>query len=252
MSTTSLESLVATPYKYGFVTDIETEKFSKGLDEDVIRRISAIKEEPPFLLDFRLRAYRHWLTMAEPDWAALTHPPTNFQDIIYDAAPKQSAKKASLDEVDPKLLDTFEKLGIPLSEQKRLSNVAVDAVFDSVSIATTFKEKLSEHGVIFCSISEAVREHPHLIEQYLGSVVPANDNFFATLNSAVFSDGSFVFIPQGRGMSHGSLPLFPHQFWRHRSIRAHVDRRGRGVLGELPGGLHGPDVRHQPTACRRC
>jgi Fe-S cluster assembly protein SufB len=197
MSTTSLESLVATPYKYGFVTDIETEKFSKGLDEDVIRRISAIKEEPPFLLDFRLRAYRHWLTMAEPDWAALSHPPINFQDIIYYAAPKQNAKKASLDEVDPKLLDTFEKLGIPLSEQKRLSNVAVDAVFDSVSIATTFKEKLSEHGVIFCSISEAVREHPHLIEAYLGSVVPLNDNFFATLNSAVFSDGSFVFIPKG-------------------------------------------------------
>jgi Fe-S cluster assembly protein SufB len=197
MSTTSLEHLVATPYKYGFVTDIETDKFSKGLDEDVIRRISAIKEEPEFLLNFRLRAYRHWLTMDEPDWASLSHPRIDFQDIIYYAAPKQNAKKASLDEVDPKLLDTFEKLGIPLSEQKRLSNVAVDAVFDSVSIATTFKEKLSEHGVIFCSISEAVREHPELVERYLGSVVPLNDNFFATLNSAVFSDGSFVFIPKG-------------------------------------------------------
>ena len=197
MSSTSLESLVATPYKYGFVTDIETEKFSKGLDEEVVRRISALKEEPKFLLDFRLRAYRHWLTMAEPDWASLSHPAINFQDIIYYAAPKQSNKKASLDEVDPKLLDTFEKLGIPLNEQKRLSNVAVDAVFDSVSIATTFKEKLSEHGVIFCSISEAVREHPELIENYLGSVVPSNDNFFATLNSAVFSDGSFVYIPKG-------------------------------------------------------
>ncbi|MEB3334883.1 MAG: Fe-S cluster assembly protein SufB [Cyanobacteriota bacterium] len=197
MSSTSLESLVATPYKYGFITDIETEKFSKGLDEDVIRRISAIKEEPKFLLDFRLRAYRHWLTMAEPDWASLSHPPIDFQDIIYYAAPKQTQKKASLEEVDPKLLDTFEKLGIPLSEQKRLTNVAVDAVFDSVSIATTFKEKLSEHGVIFCSISEAVQKYPQLIEQYLGSVVPLNDNFFATLNSAVFSDGSFVFIPKG-------------------------------------------------------
>lgn len=197
MSSTSLESLVATPYKYGFVTDIETEKFSKGLDEEVVRRISALKEEPKFLLDFRLRAYRHWLTMAEPDWASLSHPAINFQDIIYYAAPKQSNKKASLAEVDPKLLDTFEKLGIPLNEQKRLSNVAVDAVFDSVSIATTFKEKLSEHGVIFCSISEAVREHPELIENYLGSVVPSNDNFFATLNSAVFSDGSFVYIPKG-------------------------------------------------------
>ncbi|MFN9545720.1 MAG: Fe-S cluster assembly protein SufB [Cyanobacteriota bacterium] len=197
MSSTSLESLVATPYKYGFVTDIETEKFNKGLNEEVIRKISAIKGEPSFLLDFRLRAYRHWLTMAEPDWASLHHPPIHFQDIIYYAAPKQSEKKASLDEVDPKLLDTFEKLGIPLNEQKRLSNVAVDAVFDSVSIATTFKEKLSEHGVIFCSISEAVREHPDLIEQYLGTVVPPNDNFFASLNSAVFSDGSFVFIPKG-------------------------------------------------------
>ncbi|MFN9643833.1 MAG: Fe-S cluster assembly protein SufB [Cyanobacteriota bacterium] len=197
MTTTSLEHLVAAPYKYGFVTDIETDKFNKGLDEDVIRRISAIKEEPEFLLNFRLRAYRHWLTMIEPDWASLAHPPIDYQNIIYYAAPKQSAKKASLDEVDPKLLDTFEKLGIPLSEQKRLSNVAVDAVFDSVSIATTFKEKLSEHGVVFCSISEAVREHPALIERYLGSVVPLTDNFFATLNSAVFSDGSFVFIPKG-------------------------------------------------------
>jgi Fe-S cluster assembly protein SufB len=197
MSSTSLESLVATPYKYGFVTDIETEKFSKGLSEEVIRKISAIKEEPQFLLDFRMRAYRHWLTMEEPDWAALRHPPIDFQEIIYYAAPKQANKKASLSEVDPKLLETFEKLGIPLSEQKRLSNVAVDAVFDSVSIATTFKEKLSEHGVIFCSISEAVREHPELVEKYLGSVVPANDNFFAALNSAVFSDGSFVYIPKG-------------------------------------------------------
>ena len=197
MSSTSLESLVATPYKYGFVTDIETEKFSKGLSEEVIRKISAIKEEPQFLLDFRMRAYRHWLTMEEPDWAALRHPPIDFQEIIYYAAPKQANKKASLSEVDPKLLETFEKLGIPLSEQKRLSNVAVDAVFDSVSIATTFKEKLSEHGVIFCSISEAVREHPELVEKYLGSVVPANDNYFAALNSAVFSDGSFVYIPKG-------------------------------------------------------
>ena len=196
MTSTSIESLVATPYKYGFVTDIETEKFSKGLSEDVIRRISALKEEPEFLLAFRLRAFAHWLTMEEPDWAALGHPAINYQDIIYYAAPKQSSKKASLDEVDPKLLETFEKLGIPLSEQKRLSNVAVDAVFDSVSIATTFKEKLSEHGVIFCSISEAVREHPDLVEKYLGSVVPINDNFFATLNSAVFSDGSFVYIPK--------------------------------------------------------
>ena len=189
--------LVSQPYKYGFVTDIETEKIAKGLSEDVVRLISSKKEEPSFLLDFRLRAYKQWLQMSEPDWAALGYPPIDYQDLVYYAAPKQQQKKASLDEVDPKLLETFDKLGIPLSEQKRLSNVAVDAVFDSVSIATTYKEKLAEHGVIFCSISEAVKEHPELIERYLGTVVPSNDNYFAALNSAVFSDGSFVFIPKG-------------------------------------------------------
>jgi Fe-S cluster assembly protein SufB len=193
----SVGDLVSQPYKYGFVTDIETEKIAKGLSEDVVRLISAKKEEPAFLLDFRLRAYRQWLQMETPDWAALGYPPIDFQNIIYYAAPKQRDKKASLDEVDPKLLETFDKLGIPLSEQKRLSNVAVDAVFDSVSIATTYKEKLAEHGVIFCSISEAVKEHPELIEHYLGTVVPSNDNYYSALNSAVFSDGSFVFIPKG-------------------------------------------------------
>ena len=193
----SVGDLVSQPYKYGFVTDIETEKIAKGLSEDVVRLISAKKDEPAFLLDFRLRAYRQWLQMETPDWAALGYPPIDFQDIIYYAAPKQRDKKASLDEVDPKLLETFDKLGIPLSEQKRLSNVAVDAVFDSVSIATTYKEKLAEHGVIFCSISEAVKEHPELIERYLGTVVPSNDNYYSALNSAVFSDGSFVFIPKG-------------------------------------------------------
>ncbi|MCX5966073.1 MAG: Fe-S cluster assembly protein SufB [Cyanobacteria bacterium] len=189
--------LVSQPYKYGFVTDIETEKIAKGLSEDVVRLISAKKEEPAFLLDFRLRAYQQWLKMEEPDWASIGHAPIDYQNIIYYAAPKQQVKKASLDEVDPKLLETFEKLGIPLSEQKRLSNVAVDAVFDSVSIATTYKEKLAEHGVIFCSISEAVKDHAELIERYLGTVVPSNDNYFSALNSAVFSDGSFVFIPKG-------------------------------------------------------
>ena len=193
----SVGDLVSQPYKYGFVTDIETEKIAKGLSEDVVRLISAKKDEPAFLLDFRLRAYRQWLQMETPDWAALGYPPIDFQDIIYYAAPKQRDKKASLDEVDPKLLETFDKLGIPLSEQKRLTNVAVDAVFDSVSIATTYKEKLAEHGVIFCSISEAVKEHPELIERYLGTVVPSNDNYYSALNSAVFSDGSFVFIPKG-------------------------------------------------------
>ncbi len=185
------------PYRYGFVTDIETEKIAKGLDEDVVRLISAKKQEPAFLLNFRLKAYAQWLQMEGPDWEALGHGPIDYQEMIYYAAPKQQAKKASLDEVDPKLLETYDKLGIPLSEQKRLSNVAVDAVFDSVSIATTYREKLAEHGVIFCSISEAVKDYPDLIERYLGTVVPSNDNFFAALNSAVFSDGSFVFIPKG-------------------------------------------------------
>ena len=195
--TNTVEEIVAQPYKYGFTTEIETEKIPKGLNEDVIRLISAKKNEPEFLLKFRLRAYEQWLKMKEPDWSGLTYSKVDYQDLVYYAAPKQDIKKKSLDEVDPKLLETFEKLGIPLSEQKRLSNVAVDAVFDSVSIATTYKEKLAEHGVIFCSISEAISEYPNLIEKYMGTVVPINDNFFAALNSAVFSDGSFVYIPKG-------------------------------------------------------
>ena len=193
----TVEEIVSQPYKYGFITEIETEKIPKGLNEDVIRLISAKKNEPEFLLKFRLRAYEQWLKMKEPDWSGLTYSKVDYQNLVYYAAPKQDIKKKSLDEVDPKLLETFEKLGIPLSEQKRLSNVAVDAVFDSVSIATTYKEKLAEHGVIFCSISEAISEYPDLIEKYMGTVVPINDNFFAALNSAVFSDGSFVYIPKG-------------------------------------------------------
>ena len=195
--TNTVEEIVSQPYKYGFITEIETEKIPKGLNEDVIRLISAKKNEPEFLLKFRLRAYEQWLKMKEPNWSGLTYSKVDYQDLVYYAAPKQDIKKKSLDEVDPKLLETFEKLGIPLSEQKRLSNVAVDAVFDSVSIATTYKEKLAEHGVIFCSISEAISEYPDLIEKYMGTVVPINDNFFAALNSAVFSDGSFVYIPKG-------------------------------------------------------
>ena len=195
--TNTVEEIVSQPYKYGFITEIETEKIPKGLNEDVIRLISAKKNEPDFLLKFRLRAYAQWLKMEEPDWSGLTYSKVNYQDLVYYAAPKKDIKKQSLDEVDPKLLETFEKLGIPLSEQKRLSNVAVDAVFDSVSIATTYKEKLAEHGVIFCSISEAISEYPDLVEKYMGTVVPINDNFFAALNSAVFSDGSFVYIPKG-------------------------------------------------------
>ncbi|HBE30114.1 MAG TPA: Fe-S cluster assembly protein SufB [Cyanobacteria bacterium UBA11368] len=193
----TVQTLVNQPYKYGFVTNIETDTIPKGLNEDVIRLISAKKNEPEFMLEFRLRAYRQWLKMTEPTWPHVTYPRINYQDIIYYSAPKQKKKLNSIEEVDPTLLETFEKLGIPLSEQKRLSNVAVDAIFDSVSVATTFKEKLAKEGVIFCSISEALQEHPELIQKYLGSVVPIADNYFAALNSAVFSDGSFVYIPKG-------------------------------------------------------
>lgn len=192
------EILANREYKYGWVTDIESETIPRGLSEDTVRLISAKKEEPEWMLDFRLKAYRHWLTMEEPrKWPNISFPEVDYQDMIYYSAPKQKVSVASLDEVDPELLKTFEKLGIPLSEQKQLAGVAVDAVFDSVSVATTYKEKLKKHGVIFCSFSEAVREHPEIVRKYLGSVVPTNDNFYAALNSAVFSDGSFCFIPKG-------------------------------------------------------
>src|SRR6266540_3833668 len=185
-------------YKYGFVTDIESDTIPRGLSEDTIRLIVDKKNEPDWMLEFRLKAYRHWQTMTEPKhWPNITYPEINYQDVIYYSAPKQKAVKASLDEVDPELLRTYEKLGIPLEEQKQLAGVAVDAVFDSVSVVTTFKEKLREAGVIFCSFSEAVQEHPELVKKYLGSVVPYTDNFFAALNSAVFSDGSFCYIPKG-------------------------------------------------------
>ena len=194
----NVKTLVNQPYKYGFTTNVETEQIPRGLSEDVVRLISAKKNEPEFLLEFRLKAYRQWLKMSEPSWPHVKYPAIDYQNIVYYSAPKKKQqKKGSLDEVDPEILATFEKLGIPLSEQKRLSNVAVDAIFDSVSIGTTFKEKLAEDGVIFCSISEAVEEHPELIKKYLGSVIPVADNYFAALNSAVFSDGSFVFIPKG-------------------------------------------------------
>ncbi len=193
----TVQNLVNQPYKYGFVTDIESDTIPRGLSEEMVRLISAKKEEPEFMLEFRLKAYRQWLKMTEPEWAHVGYPAIDYQDIIYYSAPKFKEKKKSLDEVDPEMLEAFEKLGISLSEQKRLSNVAVDAIFDSVSVATTFKEKLAKDGVIFCSISEAVREYPELVKKYLGSVVPVGDNYFAALNSAVFSDGSFVFIPKG-------------------------------------------------------
>jgi len=184
-------------YKYGFVTDIEMDQAPMGLSEDTVRFISAKKNEPEFMLEFRLKAYRKWLEMEEPTWAHLHHPPINYQDIIFYAAPKAKKELASLDEVDPQLIETFNKLGISLEEQKKLSGVAVDAVIDSVSVKTTFTETLSKYGIIFCSFSEAVQNHPDLVKKYMGSVVPYSDNYFATLNSAVFSDGSFCFIPKG-------------------------------------------------------
>jgi len=192
-----LDDLTGSEYKYGFVSDIESDTLSKGLSEDTIRFISAKKKEPEFMLKWRLKAYTHWLKMKEPHWANLQYPPVNYQDIIYYSAPKQTRQLNSLDELAPEIKATYDKLGIPLEEQMILAGVAVDAVMDSVSVATTYKKKLSELGIIFSSMSEAIQDHPELIEKYLGSVVPQTDNFFAALNSAVFSDGSFVYIPKG-------------------------------------------------------
>jgi len=194
---TALDSIVNQPYRAGFKTDIESDTVDKGLSEDVVRIISKKKNEPEWMLDFRLKAYRHWLTMKEPEWPNVKYPKIDYQDIIYYAAPKPKATKKSMDEVDPELLKTFDKLGVPLHERAALAGVAVDVVFDSVSVTTTYKEKLAEQGIIFCSFSEAVKDHPDLVKKYLGSVVPHTDNFYAALNSAVFTDGSFCFIPKG-------------------------------------------------------
>ncbi|MGC4023649.1 MAG: Fe-S cluster assembly protein SufB [Cyclobacteriaceae bacterium] len=192
-----LEEITSKEYEHGWAVNLEAEESPKGLNEDIVRFISAKKQEPEWLLEWRLKAFRHWQKMTEPKWPNVTYPEINYQDIIYYSAPKQKVKPNNLNEVDPELIKTFEKLGISLTEQKRLTGVAVDAVIDSVSVATTFKDKLKELGVIFCSFSEAVREHPELVKKYLGSVVPMNDNYFAALNSAVFSDGSFCYIPKG-------------------------------------------------------
>ncbi|MGD2055946.1 MAG: Fe-S cluster assembly protein SufB, partial [Gammaproteobacteria bacterium] len=199
MGTTNqqIDQLLRKEYPAGFVTEVEADSVPPGLNEEIIRLISARKQEPQFMLDWRLKAYRHWLTMTPPHWSSVHYPPIDYQDIVYYSAPKSRPKgPGSLDEVDPKLLETYKKLGIPLQEQETLAGVAVDAVFDSVSVATTFKEKLAEAGVIFCSFSEAVHNHPELVREYLGTVVPQGDNFFAALNSAVFTDGSFCYIPK--------------------------------------------------------
>jgi len=192
-----IQEITTKEYEHGWVSNLEADSAPKGLNEDIVRFISRRKAEPEWLLEWRLKAFRHWLTMAEPRWPNVTYPAINYQDIIYYSAPKKGSTPKNLDEIDPELLKTFEKLGISLTEQKRLTGIAVDAVFDSVSVATTFKEKLGELGIVFCSFSEAVKEHPELVKKYLGSVVPATDNYFAALNSAVFSDGSFCYIPAG-------------------------------------------------------
>ena len=192
-----LDDLATSEYKWGFVSDIESENAPKGLNEDIVRFISAKKKEPQWLLDFRLKAFRHWQGMTEPVWPNVQYPPIDFQDIIYYSAPKPKKQLASLDELDPEIKATFDKLGISLEEQKRLSGVAVDAVIDSVSVKTTFRETLAEKGIIFCSFSEAVHDYPELIKQYIGAVVPYTDNYYTALNSAVFSDGSFCYIPKG-------------------------------------------------------
>jgi Fe-S cluster assembly protein SufB len=197
-ATETIEGLVKTEYKYGFITDVEADAAPPGLNEDIVRLISAKKHEPQFMLDWRLKAYRHWLTMKEPTWPHVHYPPIDYQGSVYYSAPKKKGEgPRSLEEVDPKLLETYEKLGIPLKERERLAGVAVDAVFDSVSVGTTFKKQLAEKGIVFCSFTDAVQEHPDLVKKYLGMVVPYTDNFFAALNSAVFSDGSFCFIPKG-------------------------------------------------------
>ncbi len=228
----TMKDLVNREYKYGFVTEIEADIVPRGLNQETIRLISAKKNEPDFMLEWRLKAYHHWAKLekseAEPKWANIHYPPIDYQDIIYYSAPKTKERgPKSLNKVDPKLLETYEKLGIPLSEQKRLTGVAVDAVFDSVSLATTFKEKLAALGIIFCSVSEAVEEHPNLVKKYLGSVVPYSDNFFAALNAAVFSDGSFCYIPKGvRCPMELSTNLLSHQRRRNGPVRAYPHHRG--------------------------
>ena len=245
-----VEELVHKEYEHGFVTEIDTDTVAPGLNEEVIALISAKKEEPGWLLEWRLDAFRHWTRMTEPGWAHVHYPPIDYQAISYYSAPKaRTDGPKSLDEVDPKLLETYEKLGIPLHEQKMLAGVAVDAVFDSVSVATTFKEKLADAGVIFCSFSEAVQNHPDLVREYLGSVVPVADNYYAALNSAVFTDGSFCFIPKHTPLPDGTVHLFPHQRGQYRAVREDPGRcRGR-QLRELPGRLHRAHARREPVAC---
>ncbi len=207
----TIDRVASEEYKYGFYTEIDEDRIPPGLNEDIVRMISARKNEPEWLLEWRLKAYRQWLKMSEPEWQNFEYGPIDYQDMTYYSAPKSKEDgPKSLDEVDPDILDMYNKLGIPLNEQKMLAGVAVDAVLDSVSVATTFKDTLAKQGIIFCSFSEAVHNHPDLVRQYLGSVVPHTDNFFAALNSAVFSDGSFCYIPKGRSLPNGAFYILPH------------------------------------------
>ena len=249
--TEKLQDLAQQEYKYGFFTDIEADSVPPGLNEEVVRLISAKKNEPDFMLQWRLKAYRHWLTMKEPNWANIHYPPIDYQNTVYYSAPKSKQEgPKSLDEVDPELLETYRKLGIPLEEQQMLSGVAVDAVFDSVSVATTFKEKLADLGIIFCSFSEAVQDHPELVKKYLGTVVPYTDNFFASLNSAVFSDGSFCYVPKGVRCPMELSTYFRINARQHGTIRKNPDRRRPGKLCQLSGRMHGSPARRAPVACR--
>ncbi len=242
--------LVETGYRHGFVTDIESDTVPPGLDESTIRLISAKKQEPEWMLEWRLKAYRHWLTLTEPEWAHVHHAAIDYQAISYYSAPRKKGDgPQSLDEVDPQLLDAYNKLGIPLEEQKALAGVAVDAVFDSVSVATTFRKNLAEAGVIFCAMSEAVREYPELVQKYLGSVVPYTDNYFACLNAAVFTDGTFVYIPAGV-----RCPMELSTYFRINEANTGQFERTLivaedGQLRQLPGGLHRADARRKPAAC---
>ena len=239
----TIRDLAQQDYKWGFITESDDERAPRGLNEDTIRLISAKKREPEFMLQWRLKAFRHWVSLekreAEPKWANIHYGPIDYQNIIYYSAPKQKPGLKSLNEVDPEILRTYEKLGIPLAEQQLLAGVAVDAVFDSVSVATTFKEKLAELGIVFCSFSEAVEKHPALVKQYLGTVVPHTDNFFAALNAAVFTDGSFVYVPEGRALPAGALDVFPHQCGRNRTVRADADYCRRRLIRQLSRRLHG-------------
>ena len=237
-------------YKYGFVTDIEMERAPKGLSEDTVRFISAKKGEPEWMLDWRLAAFRRWREMTEPNWARVHYPKIDYDDAYYYAAPKSTEKRGSLDEIDPKLLETYKKLGIPLSEQKMLAGVAVDAVFDSVSVATTFKEKLNEAGVIFCPISEAIRDYPDMVRKYLGSVVPVTRQFLRHAEFGGLFRRHIRLYTQGRALPDGAFHLFSHQRQQHGPVRTHADRGRRGFLRFLSGRLHRADARREPVARR--